>query len=111
VAAAEEGAVDAAVACLLLQQKLNCSSPSRVSRVRSAHLLSCTHPLYKFRRVAKGWEEQCLSDAGGGKLLALPTGGCIPPLPTTSAQEGAISGGGVEYVLHTCSLTPEYFTP
>jgi hypothetical protein len=89
VAAAEEGAVAAAVACLLLQQKLNCSTPSHVSRVRSAHLLSCTHPLYKFRRVANGWEEQCLS---GGELLVLPTGGCTPPLPTTSAQEGAIVG-------------------
>jgi hypothetical protein len=89
VAAAEEGAVAAAVACLLLQQKLNCSSPSQVSRVRSAHLLSCTHPLYTFRRVANGWEGQCLS---GGELLVLPTGGCTPPLPTTSAQEGAIVG-------------------
>ncbi len=85
VAATEEGAVAAAVACLLLQQKVNCSSPSHVSRVRSAHLLSCTHPLYKFRRVVKGWEGQCLSDAGGGGLLALPTVGCTPPLPTTSA--------------------------
>jgi hypothetical protein len=75
VAATEEGAVAAAVACLLLQQKLNCSSPSQVSRVRSAHLLSCTHPLYKFRRVANGWEGQCLADAGGEGLLALPTGG------------------------------------
>ncbi len=90
VAAAEEEAVAAAVACLLLQQKVNCSSPSHVSRVRSAHLLSCTHPLYKFRRVANGWEEQCLS---GGELLVLPTGGCTPTLPTTSAQEGAIVGG------------------
>jgi hypothetical protein len=88
VAAAEEGAVAAAVACLLLQQKLNCSSPSHVSKVRSAHLLSCTHPLYKFRRVANGWEEQRLSDASGGELLALPTGGCIPPLPTTSGRSG-----------------------
>jgi hypothetical protein len=75
VAATEEGAVAAAVACLLLQQKLNCSSPSHVSRVRSAHLLSFTHPLYKFRRVAIGWEGQCLFDAGGGEMLVLPTGG------------------------------------
>ncbi len=75
VAAAEEGAVAAAVACLLLQQKLNCSTPSHVSRVRSAHLLSCTHPLYKFRRVANGGDGQCLADAGGGGLLALPTDG------------------------------------
>jgi hypothetical protein len=52
--AEEEPVEGAAPACLTLQQKLNCSSPSQVSRVRRAHLLSCTHPLYSFKRVSNG---------------------------------------------------------
>ena len=62
--------------------------------MRRAHLLSCTHPSYSFKRVSNGWEGRCLAGADGGELLVwlLPTGGCTPPLPATSAQDGAIVG-------------------
>ena len=78
----------AAAACCPLQQKFNCSSPSQVSRVSLAHLLSCTHLLYKLRRLANGWKGWCV--AGFGELFVLPAVGCLPPLPATSAQEGAM---------------------
>jgi hypothetical protein len=76
-----------------LQQKFNSSSPSTVSRVRRADLLSLLHLLYRFRRVAKGGEGLCPA-AGGELLLAVPAGGSTPPLRTTSAHEGAIVVGG-----------------
>jgi hypothetical protein len=77
---------------LLRQQKLSSSSPSNVSRVSRAHLPSILHPLYSFRRCTRVGEGQC--PAGGGELLVLPAGGSTPPLPTTSAHEGAIVVGG-----------------
>jgi hypothetical protein len=44
VGAAEE--VTAADKWLPLQQNVSCSSPSHVSRVNLAHLLSCTHLMW-----------------------------------------------------------------
>ncbi len=67
--ATEEYAAPAAVACPQLQEKINCSSPSQVSRVRLTHLLSCTNHLYSFRGVSNGWEGRCLAGAAGGGLL------------------------------------------
>jgi len=92
------GALDTVAAAdeeMPLQQKFNSSSPSTVSRVRRAHLLSLLHLLYRFRRVAKGGEGLCPAE-GGELFLAVPADadGSTPPLPTTSAHEGAIVVGG-----------------
>jgi hypothetical protein len=102
VGAAEEEGGTAVDKCLPLQQNVSCSSPSHVSRVNLAHLLSCTHPLYSCKRWVNGLEGLYLLAVG--ELLVLF--GSTPFPPATSAHEGAISGGENDVCTAPCSPSP-----